>query len=174
MMTEFPIQKGDRVRIKDYVDPSLYYGFTTMFNEAWVKDVKEDRWGMPMVQIEWDQNHWSYNGAPNGWTFAEHFEKVQVEKDQIEMTDSTKPSQDVSDIINSLVKKISEAIEPKQPIETETSPPVEKTSSYPDSVGLWKWIVYWSNRPSDVDRSPLSVEGAELWDCRVVNVERRT
>jgi hypothetical protein len=30
-----------------------------------------------MVYIEWDKKHWTYNGEPDEWTFAEHFEPVK-------------------------------------------------------------------------------------------------
>lgn len=79
MMKELPFQKGDKVRIKNEVDPNIYDGMTTLWNEAWIRGIREDRWGLPMVLVEWDKNHWTYNGAPDGWTFAEHFEKVESE-----------------------------------------------------------------------------------------------
>lgn len=86
-MNEYPFNKGDRVRIKNYVDPAIYDGMITIGNEAWVRGMKEDRWGLPMVLIEWDKNHWTYNGAPDGWTFAEHFEKVESSETMPEKSD---------------------------------------------------------------------------------------
>lgn len=76
-MTDVPFNKNDRVRIKNYIDPSLYQNLTTIGNEGLIKSYKEDSVGFPMVFIEWDKNHWTYNGAPDGWTYADHFEKVE-------------------------------------------------------------------------------------------------
>ena len=74
MDTEHRLHEGDRVRIRDTVDPSLYMGMSTLYNEGVVTKVREDRFGLPQVYIEWDKNHWSYNGAPDCWTFEEHFD----------------------------------------------------------------------------------------------------
>lgn len=30
-----------------------------------------------MVYIEWDQEHWTYNGEKDQWTFEDHFEAVE-------------------------------------------------------------------------------------------------
>ncbi len=68
---------GDKIRIMDdYVGSNIYQGFARNGNEAYIRGVKSDRWGLPMILIEWDKNHWTYNGAPDGWTFPDHFEKV--------------------------------------------------------------------------------------------------
>lgn len=75
---QLPFHVGERVRIKDGVNPDLYEGLSTNGNEGWVRDVRRDKYGLPMVLIEWDKYHWSYNGAPDQWTFPDHFEKVEL------------------------------------------------------------------------------------------------
>ena len=44
--------------------------------EGWVRDHKVDSDGFEMVKIEWDKDHWRYNGQPDGWTYAEHFKEI--------------------------------------------------------------------------------------------------
>jgi hypothetical protein len=77
MDAEHHLHEGDRVRIRNEVDPALYRGMSTIFNEGVIRKVREDQFGLPQVYIEWDKNHWSYNGAPDGWTFEEHFDVVE-------------------------------------------------------------------------------------------------
>lgn len=81
MKQQPPFHKNDRIRIKNYVDPSIYGGMLRNGNEAWVRDIKYDQWGLPIIQIEWDKNHWTYNGAPDGWTFPDHFDKIETAND---------------------------------------------------------------------------------------------
>jgi hypothetical protein len=77
MDIESRLHEGDRVRIRDYVDPGIYAGMSTIGNEGLIKKVDKDKWGLPKVFIEWDKNHWTYNGAPDGWTFEDHFDIVE-------------------------------------------------------------------------------------------------
>lgn len=41
-----------------------------------VKDKKIDE-GFEMVFIEWDKDHWRYQGEPDGWTFEVHFQPTE-------------------------------------------------------------------------------------------------
>ncbi len=84
MKDQLPFNKNDRIRIRNYVDPAIYGGMTRNGNEGWVRDIKYDQWGLPIIQIEWDKNHWTYNGAPDGWTFPDHFDKVEEQQANIE------------------------------------------------------------------------------------------
>jgi hypothetical protein len=80
------LHQGDRVRIRKDVDPSLYHGMLTIGNEGIIRQVREDRFGLPQVWIEWDKNHWTYNGAPDGWTFEEHFDIINTENKKDNMS----------------------------------------------------------------------------------------
>jgi hypothetical protein len=116
MMTEFdllPFQIGDKVRIKDHVDPLIYNGMTTIGNEAWIRDIKVDRWQSPMVVIEWDKNHWSYNGAPDGLTFAEHFEKVKQVTRESDMASQNKDDKDtkIKKVISNFAQQLIAAMD---------------------------------------------------------------
>lgn len=42
-------------------------------SRGWAKDVKVDDLGFPLVYIEWDRDHWKYQGQEDGWTFQSHF-----------------------------------------------------------------------------------------------------
>jgi hypothetical protein len=86
--TDFQFTKWDRLRLRDTVDPAFYGHYACVGNEGWITDVRQDgHFGLPEVYIKWDKNHWAYNGAPDRWTFQEHFELVAEEEEE-EMSDS--------------------------------------------------------------------------------------
>lgn len=37
----------------------------------------DDGYGFPQAFIEWDKQHWRYNGEKDGWTYASHFRPVE-------------------------------------------------------------------------------------------------
>lgn len=82
--TDFTFTKWDRVRLRDNVDPAFYGNFACVGNEGWIADIRKDsRFGLPEVYIKWDKNHWTYNGAPDRWTFQDHFELVGEEEEKM-------------------------------------------------------------------------------------------
>lgn len=72
---QFPVKT--RVRLRDGIDPSLYNGFSRVGNEGWIRKRKRDKYGYPQVFIQWDKDHWAYNGQEDGWTWEGHFEAVE-------------------------------------------------------------------------------------------------
>lgn len=74
---ERQFDKGARVRLRDGVWPGFYNGFALRGNEGTIRRLDRDKFGYPRVYIEWDKDHWSYNGAPDGWTYENHFELVE-------------------------------------------------------------------------------------------------
>lgn len=42
-----------------------------------IRASKVDDYGYEKVYIEWDKDHWRYNGEPNGWTYASHFQVAE-------------------------------------------------------------------------------------------------
>jgi hypothetical protein len=82
----FPL--GSRIRLKDGVHPGFYGGFGLPGNEGIVKGTDREQFGYPRVYVEWDKNHWAYNGAPNGWTWQDHFELIEgsdmSQKDEVD------------------------------------------------------------------------------------------
>lgn len=65
---------GQRIRLKDGRDEP--YKWATVGSEAIVKRVAYDDCGYPMAYIEWDQDHWTYNGEEDRWVFQTHFDPV--------------------------------------------------------------------------------------------------
>lgn len=77
-MTDFRIPLNSRVSLRDGLDPNLYNGFGVVGSQGWIKKHKVDEFGYPHVYIQWDKDHWAYNGAPDGWTWEDHFNVVEV------------------------------------------------------------------------------------------------
>jgi hypothetical protein len=52
-----------------------YYPSATSGSEGWVRKQSFDL-GFPMIYIEWDKEHWAYNGEQDQWTFENHFNPI--------------------------------------------------------------------------------------------------
>src|SRR5271166_1294062 len=66
-----------RVRLREGIDPVFFGGLSRVCNEGWVRRRKRDRYGYPEVLVEWDKDHWAYNGQPDCWTMEGQFEAVE-------------------------------------------------------------------------------------------------
>lgn len=71
-MSKVPLHS--RVALKDGKDQVYVYALAG--TEGWVRGSKQDSDGFELYKIEWDKEHWRYNGQPDGWTFAEHFKVI--------------------------------------------------------------------------------------------------
>lgn len=71
----FPI--NSRVRLLRGVEDGFYGSYGRIGNEGWVRRVKFDKFGYPHILVEWDKDHWSYNGVQDLWTWEAHFDKVE-------------------------------------------------------------------------------------------------
>lgn len=91
-----------RVKLREGVDPSLYGGFSRVGNEGWIRKRKRDRYGYPQVFIQWDKDHWAYNGAEDGWTWEGQFEAVE----ENQMADAAQPNN--QDELQATVRGITE------------------------------------------------------------------
>jgi hypothetical protein len=137
----------DRIRIKDTIDPALYQGMSTIGNEAIVRAVREDRFGLPQIFIEWDKNHWTYNNAPDGWTFEDHFDIVE--------RDMTEPSK--QDIARQLASQFAEGMaslfaEPTPTPEPEPTVPQAQPQAPPaKGQALRKRLLNMVPDPSEVE-----------------------
>ncbi len=79
MGVKFCIPIGTRVRLKS--DRADVYPFAVAGSEGVIKARRsDDMRAFPMVFIEWDHDHWTYNGEQHGWTFEDHFEPVKDSK----------------------------------------------------------------------------------------------
>jgi BMFP domain-containing protein YqiC len=81
---------NQRVRLKGDGSDN-YYPSATSGSEGWVRKQSYD-YGFPMVYIEWDKEHWAYNGEQDQWTFENHFNPIakgqnMSDKDMISKTE---------------------------------------------------------------------------------------
>lgn len=74
-MTDFKFKAAQRVRLKH--DVAELYRRAFGGSEGFVRGRKKDSVGFPMILVEWDKDHWTYNGEEDMWTFEEHFEAVE-------------------------------------------------------------------------------------------------
>lgn len=88
--TEFLFAVGDRVKLRDGIDPSFYEGMSKVGNEGWVTAHRRDRFGLPEVYVRWDPNHWAYNRQRDGWTYQEHFDPVKEQKSVSDKADQAR------------------------------------------------------------------------------------
>jgi hypothetical protein len=85
--------------------------------EGWVRDHKQDPDGFEMVAVEWDKDHWRYNGQPDGWTFADHFKVIgppSIRRKEVDMSEEFEelPKQGPSDDqIEEYVEQMSQALD---------------------------------------------------------------
>src|SRR5690349_24834514 len=73
---EHKVHENERVRLKSNGEDALY-AFACAGSEGWVRKLDHDSMGYPMVFIEWDKDHWAYNGEPDKWAFEAHFDKIE-------------------------------------------------------------------------------------------------
>jgi hypothetical protein len=71
-MNDIPLHS--RVALIDGADN--VYTFALAGTEGWIRERKVDDLGYDLVKIEWDKDHWRYNGQPDGWTFETHFKAI--------------------------------------------------------------------------------------------------
>src|SRR3954462_1476071 len=71
-MTMIPLHS--RVALKPGADEIYTHAFVG--SEGWVRAIKKDADGFEMVNVEWDKDHWRFNGQPDGWTFSDHFDVI--------------------------------------------------------------------------------------------------
>jgi hypothetical protein len=73
------LRRNQRVRLKKEGQDALYE-FAAAGSEGWVRDATHDKYGYPTVFIEWDRDHWTYNGEPDRWALEAHFDPVEDNK----------------------------------------------------------------------------------------------
>lgn len=76
MKKEHRLSRDQRVKLKgDGQDAP--YSYAAAGSEGWIRRLDFDGVGYPIVYIEWDKDHWAFNGEPNQWTLEDHFEPVE-------------------------------------------------------------------------------------------------
>lgn len=78
-----PYPRNVRVKLLD--TPSNLYPMAPSGSEGWARKLDHDPLGYPLVFIEWDKEHWAYNGEADAWTFASHFEAMEEKVDREEV-----------------------------------------------------------------------------------------
>lgn len=73
---EHSIEIDQYVRLKPNGEDALYQA-ACAGSPGWVRKHDHDKIGWPMVWIEWDKDHWSYNGEEDKWAIEAHFEPVE-------------------------------------------------------------------------------------------------
>lgn len=68
------LPEGTYVELKDGCDEVYVLAWAGSRGTITAHDTDEH--GFDRVYIEWDKDHWRYNGELDGWTFASHFEPV--------------------------------------------------------------------------------------------------
>lgn len=68
------IELHSRVALVDGADN--VYANAMAGTEGWVRARKTDDHGFRLVKIEWDKDHWRFNGQSDGWTFESHFKVI--------------------------------------------------------------------------------------------------
>jgi hypothetical protein len=94
-----------RVRLREGVDPGFYNGFSRVGNEGWVRKRKLDKYGYPQVLVEWDKDHWAYNGQPDGWTWEGHFE-IAEDANMSETPDKNQRDEALQTLAETFVKGV--------------------------------------------------------------------
>ena len=78
MTQDHKLHKNQRVKLKKDGQDNIY-PLAGAGSEGWVRKLDRDSVGYPIVYIEWDRDHWTYNGEQNQWTLESHFEPVEAE-----------------------------------------------------------------------------------------------
>jgi hypothetical protein len=76
---EYRIEIDQRVRLKSDGQDALYQR-AYAGSEGWARKHKKDEFGYPMIYVEWDKNHWAYNGEKDRWALEAHFDPVEESK----------------------------------------------------------------------------------------------
>lgn len=94
--------------------PSNLYTMASSGSEGWADSLSHDELGYPLVYVKWDKEHWAYNGEPDTWTFASHFEAMEDKMDEEE----SEP-----DAVQKIMNLISANAQPvEQSVEADTEP----------------------------------------------------
>lgn len=75
-------------RTDDYVELKVgcdeVYDLAWAGTRGWITARQTDEYGFDKVYIEWDTEHWRYDGEPDGWTYATHFKPVESVEPPVE------------------------------------------------------------------------------------------
>lgn len=127
---------NDRVRLRDGVDPGFYNGYSRTGNEGWVRKYKFDKYGYSQILLEWDKNHWSYNGAPDSWTWEGHFEPVEDD-----MSNQRNQEDAIREVTDGFVKGLLHIFQPEADLPESEEPDAEPVKESGLSTEEEDWVV---------------------------------
>jgi|ERR1017187_1212680 hypothetical protein len=134
MDTTYRLPLNSRVKLRDGIDPALYKGFSCTGNEGWVRHHRADEHGYAQVLIEWDHDHWSYNGAPNCWTWEEHFDLVKGNMPEQPPSENPQEQPTQEDAVRKLVEQFTKGLVGVIAPTPEPEQAADETSDDPEIV----------------------------------------
>lgn len=147
-MTEIP--QHSRVALKNGTES--VYTFCLAGSEGWARDSKTDDDGFKLLLIEWDKDHWRYNGQPDGYSFASHFKvigppepPVMEEDEEVDTGDEPEARIEVANFLAQIKADMSEPSEADSYME-ELSDAMESAS---ESEGFVMFTVKRSINPDN-------------------------
>jgi hypothetical protein len=114
-----------RVRLRDGVDSVFFGGYSRSGNEGWIRKRKRDRYGFPEVLVEWDKDHWAYNGQPDCWSMEGQFEAVE-ENDMEAPTPKEARNKMISDLTEKFLGALLAVLDNEEPEATAEQPEAEE------------------------------------------------
>lgn len=140
---EFRTHLNQRVRLKGNGEDGLY-SLAAAGSEGWVRGQKLDPLGYPLVQIEWDRNHWTYNGESDKWTFEAHFDPIKEDKPMAEQN----PEQ-IAQIIAAVMAQMQDTpnVAPAETPEIAAEPPESPEAVLADLQESAKCIAESDSKP---------------------------
>ena len=126
-----------RVKLREGVDPGLYNGFSRVGNEGWIRKRKRDKYGYPQVLIEWDKDHWAYNGQEDGWTWEGQFEAVEENEMAEDNKQDNNLEETVRGITENFVQAIFGAMNPAAGEESKAEPPEAEETQTKEDPDKW-------------------------------------
>lgn len=143
-----------RVRLRGGVDPNFFEGLGRVGNEGWIRRRKRDRYGYPEVLIEWDRDHWAYNGQPDCWTMEGQFEAVE----ENEVSQAPEPNQSRDEKVRGLTEQFINALFGALGVDEETpSPPPEEIPEEEQEDDSDQWEALAAAAADAVQHAPAYV-----------------
>lgn len=100
---------NQRVKLKSQGEDSVYEK-AMAGSVGTIRSLDFDNVDFPMVYIEWDKNHWAYNGEGDMWTYENHFEEDRDQMNDNSGRDEQDPSGD-SNFVEFLAQKLGVSVE---------------------------------------------------------------
>ena len=146
------LKREQRVRLKDGFDSM--YQIARSGAQGIVKAVEYDPFGFPCALIQWDSDHWTYDGEQDGWTFQSHFELVE---------DSSMTEEPDPELIKRLYQAIkaeiqAEQMQDKQPGVDEHFPQAREAAVDALDAGLESFIVITVKRGLDAEDGSITLD----------------